>query len=260
MKIRASFLLVMALAAVQLTSCQRATFDPAQADSFFPLRSGASWTYRFVDRTHGTTEILTDRVVASSHLDGPVPAIGKVVSEVSRPEGTNQSAMVYVVEGGYITRVSTLGQPRWTVFEERRFLPQLLRPGLRWSNSLRPFGQVQTTLNVEQTHRTFLERNEVVVPGGRFSGCIRIETDAVYKFSGAQPGTEEHLKYIDWYAPNIGLVKTRVVKSGRFGFGSEVASVELLSSVQSDGKAPVHVRAPVHVSAVRAPRENRPNS
>jgi hypothetical protein len=196
--------------------------------------------------------------VGSNRLDGPVAAIGKVVSEVSRPEGTNQSAMVYVVEGGYITRVSTLGQPRWTVFEERRFLPQLLRPGLSWSNSLRPFGQVQTMFNVEQTHRTFLERKDVVVPGGRFSGCIRIETEAVYKFAADQPGTEEHLRYIDWYAPHIGLVKTRVVKSGLFG--SEVARIELLSFAESEGRAPVQVKAPVHVSAVRTPRENRPSS
>lgn len=254
MKIRASILLTSAIAVFLLSSCQRGTFNPAEADSYFPLRSGASWTYRFIDRPHDTSQILTDRVVGIGRLDGPATAIGKVVSEVSRPDGTHQSAMLYVVEGGYITRVSTLGEPRWNVFEERRFLPQLLRPGLRWSNSLHPFGQVQTTMSVEQTHRTFLERRDVVVPGGRFSGCIRIETEAVYKFTGGQPGDEEHLKYIDWYAPNIGLVKTRVVKKqGLFGFRSEVASVELLSFAKSNERAAVHV-------SVRTPGETHPNS
>jgi hypothetical protein len=46
------------------------------------------------------------------------------------------------------------------------------------------------------------------------------------------------LRYLDWYAPNVGLVKTLVLESGFFG--SETARVELLSFVDSHVKAASH--------------------
>ena len=78
------------------------------------------------------------------------------------------------------------------------------------------------------------ESGEVVVPAGRFSGCIRIETEAEYQ-RNSQSAPSLRLRYIDWYAANVGLVRT-VVSKGRF-FHSEIARVELLSFAKSPVEA-----------------------
>jgi hypothetical protein len=144
--------------------------------------------------------------------------------------------MLYVTEGGYINRVSVDG-PTWIRFEEKKFLPQLLKPHLTWSNSFFPFGHLREALafHVVQHHRTFLESGDVVVPAGRFSGCIRIETEAEYQRNIPQSAPSLRLRYIDWYAANVGLVRTVVLKSGFFN--SEVARVELLSFAKSPVEA-----------------------
>jgi len=227
---RAVFVIVLALAAVQLTSCERkASFDPALAGAFFPLHPGSSWTYRVIDKNLGTTDIITDRVV-DKQLINIVKTGGEAISEGSVSGGASKSTILYVTEGGYINRVSVDG-PTWIRFEEKKFLPQLLKPDLTWSNSLFPFGHLTGAFHVMQYHRTFLETDEVAVPAGRFSSCIRIETEAVYQRNLSQSDRSLRLRYIDWYAPNVGLVRTVVLKSAFFN--SVVARVELLSFAKS---------------------------
>jgi hypothetical protein len=227
---KASFLFALVLAAAQLTSCKnKAPFDPRLAGAFLPLNPGSTWTYRVVDKNLGITNIITDRAV-DKQLISNVKAGGEAVSEGSVSGGASKSTILYVIEGGYINRVSVDG-PAWIRFEEKRFLPQLLKPGLSWSNSLFPFGHLYGAFHVVQYHRTFLESGDVVVPAGRFSGCIRIETEAEYQRNLFQSAPSLRLRYIDWYAPNVGLVRTVVSKGGFFN--SEVARVELLSFAKS---------------------------
>jgi len=235
---RASFVIVLALAAAQLTSCQnKAPFDPGLAGTFFPLNPGSTWTYRFVDKNLRITNLITDRAMDKQLISSATTG-GETVSEGSLSGGASRSTILYVTEGGYINRVSVDG-PTWIRFEEKRFLPQLLKPHLTWSNSFFPFGDLPGALafHVVQHHRTFLESDDVVVPAGRFPGCIRIETEAEYQRNGSHSVPSLRLRYIDWYAPNVGLVRT-VVSKGRF-FHSEVARVELLSFA----KSPVEVAA-----------------
>src|SRR5216683_3118241 len=218
---RASFVIVLALATIRLASCQnKEPFDPGLAGAFFPLNPGSTWTYRVVDKN-----------LISSATTG-----GETVSEGSLSGGASRSTILYVTEGGYINRVSVDG-PTWIRFEEKRFLPQLLKPHLTWSNSFFPFGDLPGALafHVVQHHRTFLESGDVVVPAGRFPGCIRIETEAEYQRNGSHSVPSLRLRYIDWYAPNVGLVRT-VVSKGRF-FHSEIARVELLSFAKSPVEA-----------------------
>ena len=235
---RASFVIVLALATIRLASCQnKAPFDPGLAGAFFPLNPGSTWTYRVVDKNLGATNIITDRAM-DKQLISSVTTGGEAVSVGSLSAGDSKSTILYVTEGGYINRVSVDG-PTWIRFEETRFLPQLLKPGLIWSNSFFPFGHLREALafHVVQHHRTFLESGDVVVPAGRFPGCIRIETEAEYQRNIPQSAPSLRLRYIDWYAANVGLVRTVVLKGGFFN--SEVARVELLSFA----KSPVEVAA-----------------
>src|SRR5216684_2789128 len=177
---RASFVIVLALATIRLASCQnKAPSDPGLAGAFFPLNPGSTWTYRVVDKNLGVTNIIADRAV-DKQLISNVKTAGEAVSEGSVSGGASKSTILYVIEGGYIDRVSVDG-PTWIRFEEKKFLPQLLKPDLTWSNSLFPFGQLGAAFHGMQYHRTFLETDEVAVPAGRFSSCIRIETEAVYQ-------------------------------------------------------------------------------
>jgi uncharacterized protein DUF3108 len=228
--IRAVSFFVLALSTAPvvapITGCRNnASFDAATAGTFFPLHRGSSWTYRIVDKNLATNQIVTDRALGAGHID-TLKAAGEAVSEsANMNSGGSESTFLYVIEDGYLTRVSSVGVPVWASYE-RRFLPKYLKPGLTWSNSVFPFGRFRGAFYIKQTHRTFLEAGDVAVPAGRFSGCIRIETDAVY-----QPPRKDgvlHLKYVDWYAPNVGLVKTQVLKSGWFAH-PEVARLELLT-------------------------------
>lgn len=227
---RAASLFVLALSAAALVGCRSdASFDPALAGTFFPLHRGSSWTYRIVDKNQAANEIVTDRVLGAEHID-TLKAAGEAVSESANIKGgESESTFLYVMEDGYLTRVSSVGIPSWASYE-RRFLPQFLKPGLTWTNSLFPFGRFPLAFHITQTHRTFLEAGDVVVPAGRFSGCIRIETDAVY--GPPRKDGVLRLKYVDWYAPNVGLVKTRVLKR-RWLSESEVARLELLTFADS---------------------------
>jgi hypothetical protein len=256
---RASLLFALAiLAAAQVASCQKkASFKPALAGDFFPLRPDSTWTYRVVDTSQNTTEILTDRALRKDHVDTP-SAVGEVVSEYSGLDGTRKSATLYLIEGGYLTRNSSLGDPAWILSEERRFLPQRLKPDLTWSNTLFPFNHLLEAFHVTQSHRTFLEADDVVVPAGHFFRCIRIETEAVYE-GGLSPGVVgRRLTYLDWYALNVGLVKTLVLNGGPYAH--EIARLELLSFVESQIKGSTHLSKAALMPSMSVPQRVRPSS
>jgi hypothetical protein len=222
MRIRIPFLFTSLWAAVQLSGCQKIYFDPSLAGTFFPLRAGLSWTYRIIDHNRGATYILTDRVVGATRVPG-ADAI-EVESQYAGPSGPVDSSLLYFAESGYFTRQSQVGKSVRFFPAERRFLPQLLKPNLTWSNTLVPFDQ--DMFYVTQTHRTFFDTKTIEVPAGHFSGCIRIETAALYQ-SSSENNHPLNLKYVDWYAPHVGLVKTVVEQDGFLG--SELARVELLN-------------------------------
>jgi hypothetical protein len=121
-------------------------FNPALAGRFFPLRSGLTWNYR-VTFANGATETITDRVLES---DQPVTLGGAtlVVSDYSGFEGGRtiradlpklypaqqaEIEMRYVLEKGYITRITNLGGSLRIQLVEGRFLPRYMRPDSQWS-------------------------------------------------------------------------------------------------------------------------------
>jgi hypothetical protein len=131
-----------------------------------------------------------------------------------------------------VTRAFGIDDHSHALFQERGFLPRLLKPDLSWSNSLFSFGHRPDEFHLTQTHRTSSETGVVLVPAGHYSHCIRIETEAVYENnSSSEKCGARRLEYVDWYAPNVGLIKTLVFESGFFG--PELARVELLNFVDS---------------------------
>jgi hypothetical protein len=236
----------LAVAIIGSSSCQRRSFDPALAGTFFPLRPGFTWTYRIIEHDRSTTSVLRDRVLgASRHYRGG--GVIEVESEYSGPTSVLDSSITYVHEHGYFTRQLVINKSAWMT-AETAFLPEMLKPNLTWSNSLAPFGQEPGTFHVAQTHRTFFEPGIVEVPAGHFASCIRIETTALYQ-SSSHGNLPLQLQYIDWYAPHVGLVKTLVEHSGLFG--SEAARIELLSFGYAAAKTLSSLPASASSAAVR---------
>jgi len=227
MKLIASFF-SLTLAVFQLSGCQRgAPFDPASAASFFPLNPGSTWTYRVIDEELKTSQVFTDRAIGQEQSDSAMDG-NRVVAESSAGESGRNLTILYKIEDGYVTRLIPFGDGSQTLSKEQEFVPRLLKPGLTWSNSVLPFGSLPEGFQLMQTHRTSLENGAIQVPAGNFANCIRIETETLYKGnSSAKAVSPRRLKYVDWYAPNVGLIKTQVSETGFFG--SEVARVELLS-------------------------------
>jgi hypothetical protein len=133
---------------------------------------------------------------------------------------------MYYTKDGYLSRVSPLhydGEkldgPGFGRSEEAQFLPVHLMPNMSWSSVTYPYAGLFGS-SFGQTHRTFAENKLIEVPAGRFSGCIRVETQATRK-NGHHGGRDDQLSYIDWYAPNVGLVKTLVLEGGPEGLETE---------------------------------------
>lgn len=248
MRLWLSWLVGLALASVPLAGCHKsASFNPALAGHFFPLHTGLTWTYQ-VSYPNGARETISDRV-AKADKAGTLRDAALVVSDYSGngtravradlpqayPAEMTEVETSYLVEGGYITRIASLGGRTRIRLEEHGFLPQYLWPDRAWSNTLSPFAHSPADiLKITQNHRSFLEADEVLVPAGRFAGCIRIETEASYQ---SPAGIGDKRYFTDWYAPDVGLVKTLVLSGGQDG--REMARIELLRFTKSETAAPL---------------------
>jgi hypothetical protein len=250
------WLLGVGLALIQLTGCQkRAVFNPGLAGRFFPLSPGLTWTYQ-VTYPNGAHERVTDHVVKrdGTRVVGDAVLVSRYSDDGTRavqanlpqsyPAEMNEVETHYIVEGGYISRIASLGGRAPIRLEERHFLPQYLWPDRSWSNTLLPFAHSpDDVLNISQNHRSFLEPDLVGVPAGRFSQCIRVETEALYR---SPSGIGDRRYFTDWYAPDVGLVKTIVSSDGPDG--REMARIELLRFAKSEMATPP--QSPSRVSIV----------
>jgi hypothetical protein len=193
---------------------------------------------RQFDQDLNTFQVINLRVVDGKRLDAKDDA-SEMVCEYSGREQSCGSTFLYSTAGDYITRTNILHGLPVNFSTENRFLPRLLKPGLSWSDTFFPFAHLPEAFHVAQTHRTYLENGDIVVAERHFIGCIRVETDAIYEASFVAP---MHLSYIDWYAPHVGLVRTRVFMDGYRR--SEIARIELLSySVRQNQKTTLDARA-----------------
>jgi len=228
-----AFAIALVTAAVSVSACKSAgewKADPS-AD-FFPLKTNMVWTYKVNSKSQRANYAVTDRVIGSQY----VPALnvtGVVVAELYNLDRAGLRPVVYLDQGGFLTRLSGLDYaqneikaPVWGRSEEQNFLPAHLTPDREWKNVLFPYGKLPGSFDVTQSHKSFMEPEDVTVPAGHFRNCIRIETQARYEGGAyAQQKQNLSLTYEDWYAPNVGLVRTIAYQGGPNG--PEMERVEL---------------------------------
>jgi len=191
------------------------------------------WMYRVQSKSQQREYVVTDTVVGEQY----VPALkltGAVVQEFYNLDRAGLRPIIYTQKGGYLTRLSGLDYvkhkikpPAWGRSIEEDFLPERLTPDAIWQNKLFPYGKLPGGFDIAQSHKSFMEGSNVVVPAGRYAGCIRIDTLARYE--GGAYARQPHvlkLAYEDWYAPNVGLVRTIAYEGGPSG--PEMERVELI--------------------------------
>ena len=230
---KAMTLLIAVLLGASVSACKPAVWPSDPKAAFFPLKPNMMWMYSVQSQSQHANYTVTDLVIGSQF----VPALnltGEVVQEFYDLDRGGLRPIVYTEKNGYFVRMSGLDYiqhqikpPGWGRTEEDDFLPQHLTPNQSWSNKLFPYGHMAGAFDIDQSHKSFKEMSEVVVPAGRFQGCIRIETLARYE-NGVYAQKNQHLslKYLDWYAPNVGLIRTLVYPRG--GAGPEMERVELI--------------------------------
>jgi hypothetical protein len=227
---------IVALAVVLGVSgfaCKNTTFHVDPSAAFFPLKPNMLWMYQVDSKSQLAKYTVTDMVIGQRY----VPALklsGAVVEEFYNFDRAGLRPIVYTHDGSYLTRLSGLDYvkneirtPPWGRSIDQNFLPLRLGPDQAWNNDLFPYGKLPGAFKVIQKHRTFVETSEVVVPAGHYRGCIRIETLAEYQ-GGAYAQQHQLLKlaYRDWYAPNVGLVRTIAYQNDLDG--PEMERVELI--------------------------------
>ena len=173
--------IALAAAACSMSACKSAgewKADPTA--NFFPLKNNMVWTYKVDSKSQRANYAVTDRVVGTEY----VPALkvtGLVVEEFYNLDRAGLRPIIYLDEGGFLTRLSGLDYvqnqikaPVWGRSEEANFLPEHLTPDRQWNNTLFPYGKLPGSFDVTQSHKSYMEPADVTVPAGNFKNCIRI--------------------------------------------------------------------------------------
>lgn len=230
---KAMLALIAVMLPVLASACRNANSPRDPSAVFFPLKPRMMWMYRVQSKSQRSTYVMTDMVIGAQY----VPALkvrGEVVQEFYNFDRAGLRPIIYLEKGGYLTRLSGLDYvehqikpPAWGRSIEEDFLPERLAPDQTWQNKFFPYGALPGSFAVAQKHKSFKETRSVDVPAGRYQGCIRIETQASYE-GGAYAQQKQMLKltYVDWYAPNVGLVRTVTYQGGPDG--PEMDRVELI--------------------------------
>jgi hypothetical protein len=229
-------------------ACTRHGVGNTQVD-FFPLHADDTWIYA-VDHplrnlhTRMTVRVRGERYVESLHRrcrlveESYAGDDNEIEARGAKPE---IHPIAYYREKGFLYRALSLEYHGDELREvglgsgEERFLPDTLGSDFSWDSLTTAYNLGGgNSYDVRQTHRTVSESGVIGVPAGRFAGCIRVDTVAVHggKHDGQYEANPIVLYYSDWYAPNVGLVRT--IESNRPdtsvpGSGPPLSQIELVA-------------------------------
>jgi hypothetical protein len=237
---------VAGLLSWSVAGCSRDSGKGGGAE-FFPLHDEDTWIYGVEQPLRNVRTRMTVRVRGERYIT----TLGQRCRLVDETYGGSDAAMVaaqgetqdqqvhpiaYCRKDGFLYRALSLEYHGKEVQEmglgsgEERFLPEGLQSDLAWDSITTAYELGGGNgYDVKQRHRAVPETRVIEVPAGRFGGCVRVETIAVH--GGRHDGKSEPdpvvLYYRDWYAPNVGLVRT--TQSDRPGEGPVLAQIELLA-------------------------------
>jgi hypothetical protein len=219
--------------------------DRADQTAYFPLHTDDTWVYEIARSTEREPARLTVRARGDQFVE-PLRKHAHVVEEryteqASGPPG-EPYLLAYYADGGFVHRAMSLEYKGKDIVAlgphaaEERFLPLGLDEDSRWQGMTTAYDVPGGSgYAVEQTHAAVRGRETIEVPAGRFAECIRVDTVAVQQIQeeGHSRGKPIVFYYRDWYAPNVGLVRSRL--SNRADHSTVLSETNLISFVP--GKA-----------------------
>lgn len=219
------------------TSCRSS--EQSGETAYFPLHADHEWVYEISRRQDSDHARLSVR----ARGDQFVPPLHKRAHVVEERYTTSSSAppgepviLAYYQEEGFVHRAMSLEYRGHEIVQlgpnaaETRFLPLRLDERSSWSGTTTAYDMPDGSgYSVEQTHAALRESAVVDVPAGRYGGCIRVDTVAVQQIrgEGRRRGHAITFYYRDWYAPNVGLVRSHL--SDRPDHGNLLAETRLIS-------------------------------
>jgi hypothetical protein len=260
--VREPAILVMIAFVLSSVACERpriglnwltgARPKPIEARILYPLEQGSHWSYRYRDLLHGDSgsydfELVSRGACRIAELERDVFVVDESSPTGVSPTGYffDRDALISVLGLEYLKD----GSLRWTASKSskamglataantRWVLPRVLRVGDQWKDH----AQIQNAVVDSKNRAVAVE--DIEVPGGRFHDAYRV--DSIVKVSPAEgeSGSEGDdggtdgvaYAYRDWYAPNVGLLRSYVTSED----GTPVADIVLKRFVPaSDEKAP----------------------
>ncbi|MGH7818220.1 MAG: TapB family protein [Candidatus Binatia bacterium] len=220
--------------------------------SYFPMEANRLWEYRLLEVEH-------DRVwPVAVRSRGPrfVPELGRVVAIFDEEYPDQIVPVAFFLAEGFLHSNIGLGyaaRDRMSVFpfgvQPMRLMPVPPRIGMRWTYSEEVFGAVGRLPAGFVIHwRGDIEAREAVeVPAGRFERCLRVVSIAVHRMAVREQPHE--YRYTDWYAPNVGLVKSEYAAGPT---SKPVTRRELLRGARSVGSPPPE-GGPLPMAALAGP-------
>lgn len=244
MRARACVGVVAGMLTLSAAGCNRPPAETHAAD-FFPLHPDDTWVYEVARplrnlRTRMTVRVRGDRYIEALRRRCRLvdESYAGDDNEIDAPGGKAEIyPIAYYRENGFLYRALSLEYHGSELRDvglgsgEERFLPDALGRDLSWDSITTAYDLGGGNgYGVRQSHRAVPEPAEIAVPAGHFTGCIRVDTVALHggKRDGIYDADPIVLYYSDWYAPNVGLVRT--VQSNRpDGNGPPLSQVELLA-------------------------------
>jgi hypothetical protein len=182
---------------------------PRRQPSYFPMSSNRVWEYDFRQLVKGKVW----PVVVRSRSPRFVPELGRVAAIFDEEYPDQTLPVAFFFSEGFLQSDIGLryrlerGVERAPIgIQPMRLMPEPPRIGSRWAYSepvFRAFGAA-TALEIRWTGSITREAS-VMVPAGEFRDCLRVESIATHRLPLGEDAHE--YRYVDWYAPNVGLVK-----------------------------------------------------
>jgi hypothetical protein len=232
---------LLAIAAVN--GCASTAIDRPSAPStasreFFPLRPGTFWVYEVRD---AAGSVALERVlVRGSYYLKTVEQSGIVVEESGGMGGeldldVSWHPVVYYQRGGFLYKFDGVNYVDEELQEvalgqgEEKVLPSDPTAHPEWESDFQIFHIGHTEGYGARMVSVANPAGEPVrVRAGTFHGCLRVDSESVLssRQRRAQKPPELTFRYVDWYAPGVGLVRSEVHASES---DRPVSTVELVS-------------------------------
>ncbi len=222
MKLRARYAIVLLAAFAGGCGTARAWLRASSTPAdFFPLRPGTLWVYEVHD---ASGSVALERVL----VRGPVHlatrnAEGVIVEESGGLGGelaldVEWHPLVYYRRDRFLYKFSAVDYESGALREialgegEEKVLPDDPGEHHAWQSEFEIFHGDEGSGSYRAHTNATASRSErpLRTRAGTFAGCLRVESEIRLASSDADLG----FRYVDWYAPHVGLVRSEVRATG----------------------------------------------